>query len=425
MIKAWRAAVKLAGERVPGKTRAVVSEAAYRIRKLGDAAAADDLLAVHGVSPAEARERYAPAAAAAGAAVGKKAAASSEADTLAVSENASSAASASSEADALRRAAHAARSGDGATGASTLAALPRGPPVDAEQFGVYEDIAASALAFALEEGDADDAVAAAADAEAYLTRLVDSMRATPDVHADALRAFRDLLEAARLTRVSLTATRPEYAEASGMKSVAAKAATSALRLASRLPADAAFFRAGALCRAAGDTNSAFVFLNRFLDIADAVDDAAEASFDSVSPSPRNSSLKSASKSLRALDNDDFGATDVPPPERLTLPSAHAVDEKSREEARDWVLTVSMDRAVTQQLPERACAKCGGSTFAGALKCHRCGAESERCAVTGWPVPPGERVDAGGGRGAKRADWDAWANAVGTDPWDPAGKAATK
>ena len=102
-----------------------------------------------------------------------------------------------------------------------------------------------------------------------------------------------------------------------------------------------------------------------------------------------------------------------------------MDEKSREEARDWVLTVSMDRAVTQQLPERACAKCGGSTFAGALKCHRCGAESERCAVTGWPVPPGERVDAGGGRGAKRADWDAWANAVGTDPWDPAGKAATK
>ena len=146
-----------------------------------------------------------------------------------------------------------------------------------------------------------------------------------------------------------------------MKSVAAKAATSALRLASRLPADAAFFRAGALCRAAGDTNSAFVFLNRFLDIADAVDDAAEASFDSVSPSPRKSARasKSASKSLRALDNDDFGATDVPPPERLTLPSAHAVDEKSREEARDWVLTVSMDRAVTQQLPERACAEVRG------------------------------------------------------------------
>ena len=95
-----------------------------------------------------------------------------------------------------------------------------------------------------------------------------------------------------------------------------------------------------------------MFLNRFLDIADAVDDAAEASFDSVSPSPRKSprASKSASKSLRALDNDDFGATDVPTPERLTLPSAHTVDEKSREEARDWVLTVSMDRAVTQQLP---------------------------------------------------------------------------
>jgi intraflagellar transport protein 172 len=176
-----------------------------------------------------------------------------------------------------------------------------------------------------------------------------------------------------------------------------------------------FFRAGVSCRAAGDSNSAFVFLNRYLDIADSIDDAADASFDGASPSPRASS----GKTLKNLDNDDFANTDVPKPARLFLPSAHAVDEKRREEVRDWVLTISMDRAVTQQLPERKCQKCQGSTFAGALTCHRCGAESEACAVTGWPVPAGERVDAGGGRGANRADWNAWANAVGTDPWDPA------
>jgi len=416
MTRAWRAAVKLAGERVPGKTRAVVSETAYRIRKLGDAAAADDLLAVHGVSPAEARERYVPNVGGAGAS-----------GAVAISKPPISAATgmddaASSEADALRRAARAVQLGDGATGASTLASLPKGPPVDAAHFGAYEEIACLALAFALEDENAfenaeNDAFAAVVNTESYLAKLVDSMRATPDVHADALRAFRDLREAARLTRVSFSASNSEKKDVDGLRFVAAKASTSLLRLASRLPADAVFFRAGVSCRAAGDSNSAFVFLNRYLDIADSIDDAADASFDGMSPgmSPRASS----GKTLKHLDNDDFANTDVPKPARLFLPSAHAVDEKRREEARDWVLTISMDRAVTQQLPERACQKCQGSTFAGALKCHRCGAESEACAVTGWPVPAGERVDAGGGRGANRADWNAWANAVGTDPWDPA------
>jgi intraflagellar transport protein 172 len=327
---------------------------------------------------------------------------------------------ASSEADALRRAARAVQLGDGATGASTLASLPKGPPVDAAHFGVYEEIACLALAFALEDENAfenaeNDAFAAVVNTESYLAKLVDSMRATPDVHADALRAFRDLREAARLTRVSFSASNSEKKDVDGLRFVAAKASTSLLRLASRLPADAVFFRAGVSCRAAGDSNSAFVFLNRYLDIADSIDDAADASFDGMSPSPRASS----GKTLKNLDNDDFANTDVPKPARLFLPSAHAVDERRREEARDWVLTISMDRAVTQQLPERKCQKCQGSTFAGALTCHRCGAESEACAVTGWPVPAGERVDAGGGRGANRADWNAWANAVGTDPWDPA------
>jgi hypothetical protein len=147
MTRAWRLAVKLAGERVPGKTRAVVSETAYRIRKLGDAAAADDLLAVHGVSPAEARERYVPNVGGAGAS-----------GAVAISKPASAATgmddAASSEADALRRAARAVQLGDGATGASTLASLKKGPPVDAAHFGVYEEIACLALAFALEDENA-------------------------------------------------------------------------------------------------------------------------------------------------------------------------------------------------------------------------------------------------------------------------------
>ena len=207
MIKAWRAAVKLAGERVPGKTRAVVSEAAYRIRKLGDAAAADDLLAVHGVSPAEARERARARRRrrrSRGGQEGRGVFGGGHAGSQRKSVVGGFGVFGGGRTEARRARRSLGRRRDGRVDAR---GAPRGPPVDAEQFGVYEDIAASALAFALEEGDADDAVAAAADAEAYLTRLVDSMRATPDVHADALRAFRDLLEAARLTRVSLARRR--------------------------------------------------------------------------------------------------------------------------------------------------------------------------------------------------------------------------
>ena len=421
MIKAWRAAVKLAGERVPGKTRAVVSEAAYGFRKLGDAAAADDLLAVHGVSPAEARDSFASRSRRRGFRGGQEGrGVFAEADTLAVSENASSAASASSaRADALRRAAHAARSGDGATGASTLAASRVARRWTPSSSACTRTVAASALAFRAGGG--------------RRRRRGGGRRRRRGVpHEtggfDARHPRRARGRAARVpgsagSRASdarlAHGDATQYAEASGMKSVAAKAATSAAS-GFAAPGGCRVFRAGALCRAAGDTNSAFVFLNRFLDIADAVDDAAEDGTDSVSPSPRNSSRKRrfeefASPGQRRLRRDGRS------PARASHPALGAY--RGREVARGGE-GLGADRLHGPRgdaaAPERACAK-WGSTFAGALKCHRCGAESERCAVTGWPVPPGERVDAGGGRGAKRADWDAWANAVGTDPGTRRGK----
>ena len=39
-----------------------------------------------------------------------------------------------------------------------------------------------------------------------------------------------------------------------------------------IPADRAFFQAGVACRDAGDANHAFVFLNRYLDITEAMDE---------------------------------------------------------------------------------------------------------------------------------------------------------
>ena len=200
MIKAWRAAVKLAGERVPGKTRAVV-RGGVQDPKLGDAAAADDPGGPRRIAGGGAR-RYAPGAAA-GAGVGKP----RRLRRRTRWQSAASRRPASSEADALRRAAHAARSGDGATGASTLA-LPRGPPVDAEQFGGtrHRGVGVGVRA----GGRRRRRGGGRRRRRGGLTGLVDSMRATPDVHADALRAL--VAGSGASDRASRHGDATEYAE---------------------------------------------------------------------------------------------------------------------------------------------------------------------------------------------------------------------
>ena len=64
---------------------------------------------------------------------------------------------------------------------------------------------------------------------------------------------------------------------------------SLLRYTNYLIPDKAFFEAGIACRAVGWNNMAFVFLNRFLDICDAIEDG----------------------STDMLDHSDFSDTDIP------------------------------------------------------------------------------------------------------------------
>ena len=64
---------------------------------------------------------------------------------------------------------------------------------------------------------------------------------------------------------------------------------------------------------------AFVFLNRFLDLCDAIDE----------------------QNLDGLDHSDFIDTDVP--FEIPLPANCNVTEAKREEAKEWVLTVSVDQ----------------------------------------------------------------------------------
>mmetsp|Transcript_36011 Transcript_36011/g.113938 ORF Transcript_36011/g.113938 Transcript_36011/m.113938 type:complete len:205 (+) Transcript_36011:103-717(+) len=158
------------------------------------------------------------------------------------------------------------------------------------------------------------------------------------------------------------------------------------------PPIAAFFEAGQASKEAGMLNQAFVFLNRYLDLADAIDD------------PDNG----------VLENSDFVHTDIP--FDYPLPDQHYLDEDKREEVRDWVLALSMDQQVDQSLSTRTCGHCGTETYAGSLTCHECKARSETCVVTGWPVRAGERVQCKScDRHSQKEDWNAYINRYQTCP----------
>lgn len=75
----------------------------------------------------------------------------------------------------------------------------------------------------------------------------------------------------------------------------------------------------------------------------------------------------------------------------------------------------MDAHVAPALGTRPCSACGADGYEAGLTCSACGAASEACAVSGYPVPAGERVVPRSGLVARRADWNEWVGAFGADP----------
>jgi intraflagellar transport protein 172 len=127
--------------------------------------------------------------------------------------------------------------------------------------------------------------------------------------------------------------------------VATKASVSLLRYADLIPADRAFYGAGTNAKVAnskinvffhlkifkqtvGWDNLAFVLLNRFLDIADMIEENGD----------------SADATL--LDNTDFEQTDVPY-DKLCIPVRPCVNGVLKEQAKEWVLAISLDQRIEQ------------------------------------------------------------------------------
>jgi intraflagellar transport protein 172 len=159
-----------------------------------------------------------------------------------------------------------------------------------------------------------------------------------------------------------------------MSEIGCKLAMSLLRHTEIIPADRAFYEAGMACNQVGKESMAFVFLNRYLDLNEAIED----------------------EDLSGLDNVDFVGTDVP--FEIPLPEEHWLGEEKREEVREYVLSISVDQKVDQTLAldERG-------TYVGSLRDAKSGKMYEPCIVTGFPVL--QNPVKFGGQTANKEDWN--------------------
>jgi intraflagellar transport protein 172 len=193
-----------------------------------------------------------------------------------------------------------------------------------------------------------------------------------------------------LTIAHLSTLRNKSSKNTQLAYFSAKQSIALLRYTADIPVDKTFYLAGLNAKSAGMTNMAFVCWNRFLDICEAIEE-------------NDPSL---------LDSTDFENTDIP----LTVPlPSTTLPEKTRESVRDWVLEVSLDTTLHQDIDKRLCAKCSTDIYDAALSCHNCGDVSEACIVTGYPVVGGTKCGACG-CGANKEDWNKWVMVEKSCPW---------
>jgi hypothetical protein len=142
-------------------------------------------------------------------------------------------------------------------------------------------------------------------------------------------------------------------------------------------------------------NDAFVFLNAFLDIFEAIQDGNAAS----------------------LDLSDLSETGIYLKFPLPARDAVYVGEMAVEQVKEWVLEAAMQQNISQEVSTRSCSNCGKDIFAGQLACSQCWHVADSCAVTGWPISVGDKVETKGTFKVKasRADFNTYVQQYGACP----------
>jgi len=179
--------------------------------------------------------------------------------------------------------------------------------------------------------------------------------------------------------------------------VVAKISTSLLRYCKEIRSDKAFYDAGEANKKIGSNDMAFIFLNRYIDLYDAIED------------PENNGI---------TDNAEFEETDIPSPYDIALPEKNFMDAAQRDKIRDWVLQINMDGNIGGALPTRVCEKCGyDGLYDASCQCPHCKTQWEPCIVTGYPLIKSQSIRCKFcNMGALRDSWNEYVTVTQHCPW---------
>ncbi|XP_055005694.1 intraflagellar transport protein 172 homolog [Boleophthalmus pectinirostris] len=255
--------------------------------------------------------------------------------------------------------------------------VTHGAPPNPQNFNIYRRLFVDVMN--LPDTNSSDAYRVWAQLRDFLFQLVENVSKSSEANSPSHDDFEQMLLISHYC-----ATRSAAKGVAQLSSVASKLSVSLLRHTEVVPADKAFFEAGTDCRAEGWDSMAFIFLNHFLDLCDAIEEAT----------------------LDGLDHSDFVDTDIP--FEVPVPSKLFVSEEQREQIRDWVLMVSMDQRLEQVLP-----KDERNSYEGTLTCSSTGLTSLPCVLTGYPVIRSPVEFSSSGRAANKDDWNKFLMATKT------------
>ncbi|NWI06050.1 IF172 protein, partial [Tichodroma muraria] len=258
-----------------------------------------------------------------------------------------------------------------------------GAPANPQNFNIYKRLFAEMVN--APGMNCAEAYSSWADLRDMLLSLCENLVKSSEANAPAHEEFERMLLISHYC-----ATRSATQGLKQLDTMAAQLSISLLRHTDLLPADKAFYEAGIAAKAVSWENMAFVFLNRFLDLSDAIEEG----------------------NLNSLDHSDFQRTDIP--FEVPLPAHQHVPEEQREEVRDWVLTMSMDQQLEQVLPQDE-----RNTYEASLVAAGTGVHSLPCVLTGYPVLR-NKIELRPGREVKKDVWYKFVMAVKTSH-SPAGQ----
>ncbi|XP_019769911.2 intraflagellar transport protein 172 homolog [Dendroctonus ponderosae] len=221
-----------------------------------------------------------------------------------------------------------------------------GAPAMLQNFNIYNHIATEL--FGLFDLSGPDAYETWEKLLQMLFEINEGLAVAPNINKETKLHFTQLLLISHYY-----ALRCACRQTTTLKSIGIKISAALLRYTDIIPADKAYYEAGKDFKDDGRTSEAFVFLNHYLDLCEAIEEGEG----------------------QLVDHSDLVQTDfpsnIPIPSRLYL----AEDPKEHDNIREWVLAISMDQKVDQVLPIDERQLYESSLQPGDLP----------CLVTGYPI----------------------------------------